>query len=107
MSLFAATVLIWSVCAAPLPTPATGEEFQYTCTQEKWGGNSEEFVRDMLSRWRADYARLSTGEMRLKVQEILLGLQDPGQRYTIETMKKGEIAFENVDGVISCRIKKP
>lgn len=94
--------------AAPFVAPAAGVEQKFSSSDKQWKGNQQQFIQDMLMRWRReDYAKLSSGEMRVKAQEILMGLQASGGRYTIETVKKGIIVFENVDGVLRCTITSP
>jgi hypothetical protein len=61
----------------------------------------------MLLKWRPDYAKLSAGEFRVYARDVLLGLQPPGERYAIETGKKGSILFERKDGDIRCTITQP
>ena len=95
------------IFTAILPHAAAEEEWQYKANQEPWNCREEQFIRDMLTRWRDDYNRLSTGEIRLKVWTVLYGLQKPADCYTIETLKKGSITFKNVDGIICCTIHKP
>jgi len=94
---------------AGLPPRAAdaGEKTHYSCKDEPWVGDDERFVREMLLKWREDYGRLSTGELRIYIRDVLLGLEPPGERYAIETGKKGAIRFEKKDGVIRCTIEKP
>lgn len=94
-------------------TPATistillpAEEEKFSMDQEPWNGKEESFVKDMLKRWRDDYSRLSTGELRLKMRDVIVGVSGDGARYSIETLKKGSITFENDGGIIRCTIRK-
>jgi hypothetical protein len=84
-----------------------GEKTHYLCTAEPWAGDDVRFVNDMLLKWRPDYTTLSAGEFRVYVRDVLLGLQPPGERYAIETGKKGSILFERKDGDIRCTIERP
>lgn len=89
------------------PADEDEDEETFKCSDAPWSGNEERFVRDMLLRWRDDYARLSIGEIRVKAHEVLLGLEPPAERYAIETTKKGNIKFEREDGTIECTIERP
>ena len=94
---------------AGLPPRAAdaGEKTQYSYKAEPWSGDNVRFVNDMLLKWRPDYEKLSTGEFRVYVRDVLLGLEPPGERYAIETGKKGSIRFERKDDDIRCTIEKP
>lgn len=97
-----------AVAAAVRPSPAAALEKQvYSCNAEPWKGDSERFVREMLLKWREDYSRLSVGELRIYIRDVLLGLEPPGERYQIQTSKKGSILFERKDGDIRCSIEQP
>ncbi|MDD5556024.1 MAG: hypothetical protein PHN82_02115 [bacterium] len=93
--------------AAPADPPGGEGAERYLSAEEPWRGSQERFVRDMLLKWRDDYAGLSLGEIRVKAHEVLLGLEPPSERYAIETMKKGGILFERVDGGLRCTITRP
>lgn len=90
-----------------LYSPACAAGQTYRSTDDPWKGDRRQFVQDMLVRWRDDYAKLSVGEIRVTVQEILMELQSPASRYEIETVKKGTIAFEESDGALRCTFEKP
>jgi hypothetical protein len=97
-------------CAAGAVCPlhaAAGEDQRYSCKDEPWSGDDVRFVNDMLLKWRPDYEKLSKGEFRVYVRDVLLGLQPPGERYRIDTDKKGSIRFERKDGEIRCTIEQP
>jgi hypothetical protein len=89
---------------ARCPLAAASAKEIYHCADEPWKGNDELFVNDMLLRWRDDYQRLSIGEIRVKVHEILLGLEPPAEQYTIETHTRGKIIFTKAEGGITCTI---
>lgn len=96
------------LCAAGGPVPAAAHEKQhYACSAEPWKGDEERFVREMLLKWREDYRSLSTGELRIYIRDVMLGLEPPGERYQIQTSKKGSILFEREDGDIRCTIEQP
>lgn len=108
----AAALLGLAALAAPWaafhpPSAAAGEKTVYSCKAQPWVGDEERFVREMLLKWRADYALLSTGELRIYIRDTMVGLQPPGERYEIATAKKGSILFERKDGDIRCTIEKP
>ncbi|MCX6357117.1 MAG: hypothetical protein NT045_04445 [Candidatus Aureabacteria bacterium] len=94
------------VCAASCCCAAPPES-KRCCADAPWKGNEKQFVQDMLVRWRDDYATLSIGEIRMMVQEILGGLQPPGDRYSIETVSKGTIVFERDKSALCCTIQRP
>jgi len=107
---------IFSLALAALAFPWAGlppraadasEKTHYTCKSEPWAGDEERFVREMLLKWREDYGRLSTGEFRIYIRDVMLGLQPPGERYAIETGKRGSILFERKDDDIRCTIAQP
>lgn len=84
-----------------------GGKTRFSCSQEPWAGDDVRFVNDMLLTWRPDYQKLSPGEFRVYVRDVLLGLQPPGERYAIQTGKKGSILFERKDGDVHCTIERP
>ena len=94
---------------AGLPPRAAdaGEKTNYSCKAEPWSGDDVRFVTDMLLKWRPDYKKLSAGEFRVYVRDVLLGLQPPGERYAIQTGKRGSILFERKDNDVRCTIEKP
>ena len=96
--------------AEAVPTPRavkTDGKSLYSCNAEPWAGNEERFVSEMLLKWREDYRKLSVGELRIYIRDVMLGLQPPGERYGIETGKRGSILFERKDGDIRCTIRQP
>jgi|LAHQ01.1.fsa_nt_gb hypothetical protein len=107
--LVATAIAAASATGAETVTPAADADGldRFLCSAEPWAGDDVRFVTDMLLKWRPDYRKLSTGEFRVYVRDVLLGLQPPGERYTIDTAKKGSILFERKDGDISCTIRQP
>jgi hypothetical protein len=99
--------LAFSWAGLPPRTADAGEHTHYSCKAEPWAGDDVRFVNDMLLKWRPDYSTLSAGEFRVYVRDVLLGLQPPGERYAIETSKRGSILFERKDGDIRCTIEQP
>ncbi|HOE26572.1 MAG: hypothetical protein IT574_05775 [Candidatus Aureabacteria bacterium] len=107
--LLAAAIAAASVVGAETPPPAADADGleRFLCSAEPWAGDDVRFVTDMLLKWRPDYQKLSTGEFRVYVRDVLLGLQPPGERYTIDTTKRGSILFERKDGDIFCTMRQP
>lgn len=96
------------LCAPPAASRAeTDAKACFSSNDQPWAGDGERFVREMLLKWRPDYAGLSVGELRIYIRDVLLGLEPPGERYAIETGKKGSILFEKKNDDIRCTIQWP